>query len=207
MKHSIVHGFLLLMGFMISTATAASDYVIDTEGSHAFIQFRISHLGFSWLSGRFNHFNGEFSYDVNEPTTAWVRVDIDPASIDTNHAERDKHLRDEDFLDVERFPRAGFVSTAYRPTGEGEGVLEGELTLRGVTRPLQIQVRKVGSGTDPWGGYRMGFEGTAQITLADFGITKFLGEAAKRMSFELGIEGIRKKSSNRPRRPGGLRIQ
>ena len=205
MKQSLVHGFLLLL-LMLSSVATASDYVIDTEGGHAFIQFRISHLGFSWLSGRFNRFSGEFSYDDNEPSTARVKVDIDPASIDTNHAERDKHLRDEDFLDVDRFPSAGFVSTAYRPTGEGEGVLEGELTLRGVTRPLQIRVRQVGSGTDPWGGYRMGFEGSAEITLADFGITKFLGKAAKRMSFELGIEGIRKKSSNRPRRPGGLRI-
>jgi polyisoprenoid-binding protein YceI len=207
MKRSTPYGFFMLLGLLVSAATPASDYVIDTEGGHAFIQFRISHLGYSWLSGRFNRFSGEFSYDENQPASAWIKVDIDPASIDSNHAERDKHLRDEDFLHVERFPSAGFVSTAYRVTGEGEGLLEGQLTLRGVTRPIEISVRQVGSGSDPWGGYRMGFEGTTQITLADFGITKFLGESAKRMSLELGIEGIRKKSSNRPKRPGGLSIQ
>ncbi len=207
MERLLSRGFLLVLGLLASASVAASEYVIDTEGGHAFIQFRISHLGFSWLSGRFNRFSGEFSYDDSEPASSWVKVDIDPASLDTNHAERDKHLRDEDFLDVERFPEAGFVSTGYRVTGEGEGVMEGELTLRGVTRPIEISVRQVGSGTDPWGGYRMGFEGTTEITLADFGITKFLGQSAKRMSFQLGIEGIRKKSSNRPNRPGGLRIQ
>lgn len=207
MKQKTAYGLLLLLGLMVFSQAQASDYVIDTEGGHAFIQFRISHLGYSWLSGRFNRFSGEFSYDEADPESAWIKVDIDPASIDSNHAERDKHLRDEDFLHVQRYPSAAFVSTVYRVTGEGEGLLQGELTLRGVTRPIEISVRQVGSGTDPWGGYRMGFEGTTQITLADFGITKFLGESAKHMRLELGIEGIRKKSSNRPRRPGGLTIQ
>jgi polyisoprenoid-binding protein YceI len=161
----------LLMGLLACGMLSASDYVIDTEGGHAFIQFRISHLGFSWLVGRFNRFSGEFSYDENAPEKANIVVEIDTASIDTNHAERDKHLRDEEFLDVERFPKARFVSIGYRTAGEGKGVLTGKLTLRDVTRPLEIQVKRVGSGTDPWGGYRMGFEGTTMITLAEFGIT------------------------------------
>ncbi len=185
---------------------SASDYVIDTEGGHAFIQFRISHLGYSWLVGRFNRFSGEFSYDERAPEAASIEVDIATASIDTNHAERDKHLRDEDYLDVERFPQARFVSTGYQPAGEGKGRLTGQLTLRGVTRRIEIQVEHVGAGMDPWGGYRMGFEGTTRITLADFGITKFLGAAAKQMSFDLGIEGIRKSQPQGPKRPGGLRI-
>jgi polyisoprenoid-binding protein YceI len=83
--------------------------------------------------------------------------------------------------------------------------LAGELTLREVTRPLEVQVKRVGSGTDPWSGYRLGFKGTTSITLADFGMTTFLGEAAKQMRFDLGIEGIRKRSSRGARRPGGLR--
>lgn len=198
--------FFILSTFGAVSATA-SDYVIDTEGSHAFIQFRISHLGYSWLTGRFNRFSGEFSYDENDPASATIEVHIDTASIDTNHAERDKHLRDDDFLDVERFPDAHFVSTAYTETGKGKARLLGDLTLHGVTRQIEIDVKHVGAGTDPWGGYRRGFEGTASITLADFGMTKFLGEAARQMEFSLGIEGIRKKSRNRPLRPGGLRIR
>jgi polyisoprenoid-binding protein YceI len=195
---------LLLMGLLAGGGVSASDYVIDTEGGHAYIQFRIGHLGFSWLSGRFNRFSGRFSYDEKAPETATVEVEIDTASIDTNHAERDRHLRDEDILDVKRYPTARFASTSYRPTGEGRGVLTGDLTLHGVTRAIEIQVEQVGSGTDPWGGYRMGFEGTTQIALADFGITEFLGEAARRMRFELGIEGIRQRSLQGPRRPGRM---
>ena len=83
-----------------SWSAQAADYLIDTKGSHAFIQFKIAHLGYSWLLGRFNTFSGEFSYDENNPSTARIKVDIDTASIDSNHAERDKHLRGEDFLEV-----------------------------------------------------------------------------------------------------------
>lgn len=207
MKRVSYRWLLGVAGLLIGAPLLASDYVIDTEGGHAFIRFRIGHLGYSWLAGRFNRFSGEFSYDDKSPEAAEVSVVIDTGSIDTNHAERDKHLRDEDYLDVAGFPSARFVSSGYRPEGEGGGLLTGELTLRGVTRSIEIQVRQVGSGMDPWGGYRMGFEGTTQITLADFGITKFLGAAAKQMSFDLGIEGIRKKNRQVPKGPGGFRVR
>jgi polyisoprenoid-binding protein YceI len=155
----------------------ASDYVIDTEGGHAYIQFKISHLGFSWLTGRFNRFSGEFSYDENNPSTARVVVAIDTGSIDSNHAERD----------------------------EGKATLVGDLTLRGVTRPIHIDVEHMGAGSDPWGGYRRGFSGKTPIVLADFGISKYLGASAKTVALYLGIEGIRKKSKNTLKRPSGFR--
>jgi polyisoprenoid-binding protein YceI len=183
----------------------ASDYVIDTEGGHAYIQFKISHLGFSWLTGRFNRFSGEFSYDENNPSTARVVVVIDTGSIDSNHAERDKHLRDKDLLNVEAYPEARFVSRSYEEQDEGTATLVGDLTLRGVTRSIHIDVEDVGAGSDPWGGYRRGFSGKTQIVLADFGISKYLGASAKTMELYLGIEGIRKKSKNTPNRPSGFR--
>src|SRR5690554_7090332 len=97
----------------------AADYVIDTDGAHAFVQFKISHLGYSWLLGRFNDFEGTFSYDEANPSAAKVDVTIDIASLDSNHAERDKHLRSGDFFDVEKYPQAKFVSTSYSPNGDG----------------------------------------------------------------------------------------
>ena len=170
----------------------AADYVIDTKGAHAFIQFKIAHLGYSWLLGRFNTFSGEFSYDENNPSAAKIKVDIDTASVDSNHAERDKHLRDKDFLDVKKYPKAGFVSTSFKELGNGKAELKGDFTLHGVTKPITIDVTHVGHGKDPWGGYRRGFEGKTKFALADFGIMKNLGPASKEIEIYLSLEGIRK---------------
>ena len=172
----------------------ADDYVIDTKGAHAFIQFRIKHLGFSWLYGRFNEFDGEFTYDAKDASKNKVAVDINVASIDSNHAERDKHLRGEKFLDTSKFPKAKFVSTGYKTTGEKTAELTGNLTLHGVTKPITIAVEHIGGGTDPWGGYRHGFEGTTTITPQDFGmeLTKSLGPSAAEVEMFLSVEGIRK---------------
>ncbi len=182
---------LLFVTLASATPLQAEEYALDTKGQHVFIQFRIQHLGYSWLYGRFNDFSGNFSYDEKNPSAAKVKVDIDPASIDSNHAERDKHLRSEEFLNVDKYPKAGFVSTSYEENADGTAVLKGDLTLRGVTKPVTIQVEQIGHGPDPWGGYRRGFYGTTQISLADFGIPFDLGPASRNVEFELSLEGIR----------------
>jgi len=181
---------LLGSAAMVSTAHAA-DYVIDTEGAHASIQFKISHLGFSWLKGRFNDFEGDFRYDADNPEASEITVTIDTASIDSNHADRDEHLRSADFLDVEQFPQARFVSTDFIPHEDGEATLEGELTLRGVTRDIAIDVEKIGEGEDPWGNYRVGFSGETEFRLEDYGIDYELGPASEVVYLELEVEGIR----------------
>lgn len=176
----------------------AADYVIDTKGAHAAINFKIPHLGYSWLTGRFNKFSGEFSYDPEAPEKSSISLTVDTASIDSNHAERDKHLRDEDFLYTGKFSEAKFVSTSYRENSDGSGQLKGNLSLRGVTRPISIAVQKVGAGHDPWGGYRQGFSGTTKLVLKDFGIDFNLGKASREVQLELYIEGIRKESGHPP---------
>ncbi|MCW8827888.1 MAG: YceI family protein [Gammaproteobacteria bacterium] len=181
---------LLALG-MSSLPAQAADYVIDTKGAHAFVQFRVQHLGYSWLYGRFNDFEGRFSYDEKAPEKASVSVTIDTASLDSNHAERDKHLRSPDFFDVKKYPQAKFASTAYRETGEGRGQLSGNLTLHGTTRPITIDVQQVGAGEDPWGGYRRGFQGSTTITPADFGMDYDLGPASSTVELILSVEGIR----------------
>jgi polyisoprenoid-binding protein YceI len=183
----------VLMTLMLTVPglALAEDYVIDTKGTHAFIQFRIQHLGYSWLYGRFNDFEGTFSYDEKKPENASIEVTIDMASIDSNHAERDKHLRGEDFFDVDKFPEARFVSTAFEEHGDGTATLTGDLTLKGVTRSVSIDVQHIGHGEDPWGGYRRGFQGTTTITLKDFNIDYNLGPASRTAELELSVEGIR----------------
>ena len=153
-------------------------------------RFRIQHLGISWMWGGFNDLAGNMSWDADEPGASRIDMTIDTASVDTNHAERDKHLRSDDFLDVDRYPTATFKSTKFTPNGDG-GELEGELTLHGVTKPIVIDVEKMGEGPDPWGGYRVGFFGKTSIRRSDFGMDYNLGPKSETMEFELGIEGIR----------------
>jgi polyisoprenoid-binding protein YceI len=176
----------------IATPLHAAKYAIDTDGMHAFIHFSIPHLGYSNLIGRFNRFSGSFDYDAEKPEESKIEVTIETASIDSNHAERDKHLREEEFLYVSKYPEAKFVSTSYEPQSAETGILKGNLTLRGETRPVTIEVTKIGEGPDPWGGYRVGFTGTTRIALADFGITKFLGKKSTEVELVLDIEGVRR---------------
>ena len=178
-----------LTGITPDTALAA-DYVIDSKGAHASINFRIKHLGYSWLTGRFDKFSGNFSFDENAPADSKVKVTIDTASVNTNHAERDKHIRSGDFLEVTKFPKASFESTSMKVTGKS-AVMNGNLTLHGVTRNIAINVDYIGGGKDPWGGFRQGFSGTAKITLADYGINYNLGPDAKELELTLHVEGIR----------------
>ena len=191
MKTKKLTAFALAAALLLPAQVLAEKYVIDTKGSHAFIHFRIQHLGYSWLTGRFNTFGGSFEYDENNPAKASVQVEIDVASIDSNHAERDKHLRGDDFLDVDKYPKAQFVSTSFTENNDGTAVLKGNLTLHGVTKPVTIDVEHIGHGEDPWGGYRRGFEGTTRFALADYGINYNLGPKSKEVELIISVEGIR----------------
>jgi len=168
-------------------------YELDTEKQHSFIQFRVQHLGFSWLYGRFNDFEGEFTADPDDADDASVEVTIDTASVDTGHAERDKHLRSDEFLHVEKYPEAKFVSTSADLDEEGNGTITGDLTLHGTTREVTLDVEAVGKGEDPWGGYRRGFLGETTIDMRAFGIDEQgqLGPAGRKVELTLSVEGVR----------------
>jgi len=207
MKKKYAAVFILLAGFLLATCLAAltpqhafakekttlEHYVIDTKKAHAFINFRISHLGYSWLHGRFNKFQGEFDFDTANPSNSKIEVRIDPASVDTNHAERDKHIRGKDFFHVKKFPESSFVSTSItRHGGKGALIIKGKFTLHGITRDITIRGEEVGAGKDPWGGYRRGFRGHTTLKLHDYGINYNLGPASTIVHLEFSIEGIRK---------------
>jgi len=183
----------MVLAFAVSGASniQAAEYQIDTKGAHAAINFKIKHLGYSWLAGRFNHFSGDFSYDAAKPENSNIRVLIDTKSIDSNHAERDKHLRGDDFLNVSQYPEAKFVSRSFEVQDKEHAIVKGDFTLHGVTKLISFPVEKVGEGKDPWGGYRAGFVGTTQLKLSDYGITYNLGPASTHVELELMIEGIR----------------
>jgi len=184
---------IIFLAFVMMSAAIshAAEYKIDTKDAHAFVQFRIQHLGYSWLYGRFNQFEGSFSFDEKQPEKASANVTIDITSLDSNHAERDKHLRSSDFFNVQKHPKATFVSKSYAAKDATHGVLVGTLTLKGISKDISIDVEQVGHGPDPWGGVRRGFTGKAEITLKDFGFEVDLGPASAKAEILIDVEGVR----------------
>ena len=188
MKQKII---LLLLAFSLSAM--AADYKIDVKGMHASVLFKISHLGISWLRGGFDKFDGSFSYDVEDPSKSKITMTVNTGSVNTNHAERDSHLRGDDFLNTDKFPTATFSSDSFNLDADGSGTVTGKFNLHGVEKTVEMAIKKVGEGKDPWGGYRVGFEGTMTITLADYGMTKNLGKASETLELIVALEGVRKK--------------
>lgn len=189
---NLIKSAVVATALLVGGAANAADYAIDTKGAHAFVQFKIQHLGYSWLLGRFNTFDGDFSYDEKAPEKSNINVVIETASVDSNHAERDKHLKGKDFLNVDKYPKATFKSTKFEVKNAKEATVTGQFTLHGVTKTISFPVAKIGQGSDPWGGYRAGFEGKTKLKLADYGITYNLGPASSHVEIHLYVEGIRK---------------
>ncbi len=177
----------ILLG--LPSAAQAAEYKIDP--AHSFIQFRVSHLGIGFVFGRFNTLEGNFTYDpAAGPSAQKVSVTIDTASVDTNHAERDKDLRSSNYLEVETFPTITFVSTGYSGDADG-GTLTGDLSYRGVTKSISFPIKLIAEGDDPWGGYRAGFEAKYTLLRKDFGEDRDFGPKGETVVLEMIIEGIR----------------
>ncbi|HEF8783417.1 TPA: YceI family protein [Providencia alcalifaciens] len=178
---------------LLSAGSAlAENYQFDKQGQHGFIEFRIQHLGYSWLYGSFKDFDGNFTYDAKDPAKDKVEVTIKTGSIDTNHAERDKHLRSPDFLNAAKFPEAKFVSTAVKKEGD-KYLVTGDFTLNGVTKPITLDAKLTGEGKDPWGGDRAGFEAKGNIKLKEFNIKSDLGPKSQEVELMLSVEGVQVK--------------
>jgi polyisoprenoid-binding protein YceI len=124
----------------------------------------------SKVRGSFDEFEGTLHIDGENPPNSWVRVTIQAKSIDTRNGQRDDHLRSNDFLDMNNYPEISFVSTSVEPLGDDKFRVTGDLTLRGVTRPVTLDVEYTGTATDPFGNVRVGFEGSGHINRKDFGV-------------------------------------
>jgi polyisoprenoid-binding protein YceI len=151
-----------------SPAVAAETYVFDK--SHTTVAFQVRHI-FTNMTGKFRTFEGTIHVDRANPAASKVEFAVDAASIDTNDAKRDEHLRTPDFFDVANHPKIGFRSTSMKATGKDVYAVAGDLTLRGVTKPVTLTVAYLGSGKDPWGNEKLGFEVTGQLNRKDFGMS------------------------------------
>lgn len=150
---------------------SATQSAWDLDLAHTSVEFAVKHLMISTVTGRMKLARGQILVDEGRPESATVDVEIDAGSLDTGVADRDLHLRSPDFFDVANHPKIVFKSTRAQRLGETTGKLEGELTVRGVTRPVTLDVEFEGEGIDPWGGRRAGFTGTATLNRKDFGVS------------------------------------
>jgi polyisoprenoid-binding protein YceI len=144
-------------------------YTIDP--AHSRIGFVARHAMVTKVRGSFNEFTGTAVLDGNDPSKSSATVTIKAASIDTRNAQRDGHLRSNDFLAMDEYPEITFVSTAARQAGADEFELTGYLTIKGVTNSVTIPFSYEGTATDPFGNLRVGFEGSVTINRRDYGVT------------------------------------
>jgi len=151
----------------VATLPQAGTWAIDP--SHSSIEFVARHLVVSKVKGRFGAFEGTITIDPADPLASTVEVTIQVASIGTGEEQRDAHLRSPDFFDAEQFPTITFRSTALRADGDDYAV-DGDLTIKGVTRPVTLDFEYNGSSPDPWGGTRAGFSADTDINRRDFGL-------------------------------------
>ena len=143
----------------------------DFDLTHSGVHFSVRHLVVSKVRGQFKQWSGTLELDPADPTTAKAVIEIDAASIDTNEPRRDEHLRSGDFLLAADHPKLRFVSGAIERTGDGQFKVHGDLTIRGVTRPVVLKAELSGTVQDPWGGQRVGFTLATSIDRKDFGVS------------------------------------
>lgn len=149
-------------------ATLTGRYEIDA--SHSRIGFVARHAMVTKVRGSFHEFAGHGYFDVANPENSRVELTIAAASINTRNADRDAHLRSNDFLAMEDHPEITFASTQVDQTGDAEYRVTGDLTLRGVTKPVTIDFEYTGAAVDPYGNQRIGLEGSTTINRKDFGV-------------------------------------
>ena len=140
------------------------------DPAHSDIVFKIKHLMISSVSGKFGVFNGSVETNGDDFSTARVQFSADINSINTNNEQRDEHLRNGDFFDAENHPKLLFESTRMEIVDNENYKLQGNLTLRGITKPIALNVEFGGATVDPWGGTRAGFSISGKINRKDFGI-------------------------------------
>lgn len=180
----------LALTMAISAPSIAKSESYKIDPTHSFIQFKASHLGFSWLMGRFNHIEGTLNYDDANIKNSSITVSVNTDSLDSNHAKRDKHLKSDDYIDASKHPKASFKSQSVSQQGK-DIIIKGTLNFRGIDKPLTITAQEIGAGKDPWGGYRRGYEGTATIDVTDFGMRGKENDPKSQVELRLFIEAIK----------------
>ncbi|HET6954022.1 MAG TPA: YceI family protein [Acidimicrobiales bacterium] len=150
-------------------ASLTGTYAVDP--SHSRIGFAARHAMVTKVRGSFSEFEGTGYFDAGDPARSHLRVTVQAASIDTRNPDRDAHLRSNDFFDMETYPEITFASTVVEPIGPGEYRVTGDLTIKGITRPVSVDFAYTGAAVDPFGNRRIGLEGTTVVNRKDWGVS------------------------------------
>jgi polyisoprenoid-binding protein YceI len=148
--------------------TVTGDY--DVDPAHSRIGFSAKHAMVTTVRGQFTSYRAEVHLDELDVSKSNARIEIDSASVNTANEQRDAHVRNSDFLEVEKYPTITFVSTSAEQKGDDDFVLSGDLTIKGITKPVSIEFERTGAAVDPWGNFRVGFEGKTKIDRTDWGV-------------------------------------
>ncbi|XWW45110.1 YceI family protein [Fibrella sp. USSR17] len=148
---------------------AATKWVVDPM--HSEVQFKIKHLVISTVTGTFRQFGGGATTEHDDFDGAEVHFELDVNSIDTNQEMRDTHLKSAEFFEAETYPKIAFKSTSFRKIDDDEYALVGELTMKGVTKPVTLKAEYGGTAKDAYGNQKLGFEVTGKINRKEFGLT------------------------------------
>lgn len=154
-----------------TTVGTALDGTYTIDAAHSRVGFSARHAMVTTVRGQFNEFEGTATFDAANPAASSAQVVIKTASIDTHQADRDGHLRSDDFFAAETYPEIRFVSTAATLVDAETWELTGDLTIKDVTKPVTITFEYTGSATDPFGNQRVGFEGGVTVNRKDWGLT------------------------------------
>jgi polyisoprenoid-binding protein YceI len=153
----------------VTTRTVLPTGTWTVDPAHSNVEFSAKHLGIATVRGAFNEFEGTF--EVGDDGSAKARGTVEVVSIDTNEDQRDTHLRSEDFFHAEVHPQLSFESTEIRPVDEDAFLIQGDLTMRGLTRPIVLEAELQGTEIDPWGNERVALEARGQLNRRDWGMT------------------------------------
>ena len=155
---------------MTTTAEKTTTTTWTLDPAHSSIEFSAKHMMISTVRGRLGEVNGELIVDERNPANSTVEVTVDIAGLTTNEASRDTHLRSADFFDAENHPEATFRSTRVEPLSEDRFRVTGDLTIRGTTRSITLDVEREGEGVDPWGNVKAAFAASTTLNRKDFGL-------------------------------------
>jgi len=153
----------------LAPQTLTGDY--DLDSVHSRLGFAAKHAMVTTVRGQFTDYTAEVHLDEEDVANSTARIEIDATSIDTGNSQRDDHVRGADFFEVEKYPKITFVSTSAERVSDDEYVLHGDLTIRDTTKPVSVTFEKTGAAVDPWGNFRVGFEGSATINRTDWGVS------------------------------------